>query len=1020
MANKDAIQLENENISRVAEINNSKNLDQYTYADLADVMTMLQDKALSNTAGVKAAIVKVQAAIDKRLEAVSTGNEPLSVDDLSALNQLMQYGKNKQTKKKVQQVIDGIVAEYEEANGLNLGEEVLRKNDATLDQHLSEMNLYEGQEVHENFSDLQPVVSRVSLVDDEQDKILSDKEKAENLKLLFEAAKIETYRKHVGSIKYLMSTQAEQKQMLAESAQEIFMAKLGQAALASEITPPTVEELQDEAKLQAYIERTDKEAKEKLQQAINSKEKIVAKTENIIASCAQTDVENTYFSTRLNERIGESKFSSRLENFRKIAKGLWKNKYKIAREIGQNIKDNRLKVTLDLLGTLGVGVAMSTATAPVIAGAFVAYGLHSMAGAYWGPVLAEANKLRRIANEQGQTLKFNQAKKLAWAKLKDSRDYKRNARWSAAGGFLGAVLGVGSLGLGLRTAIARAGSFAGRLAGSTSSQIHGYITAKRDYERKQTKETEARLNGAKLNLGLGVIISTVSASISLNHIKEDALQDVLASFKDIVENISEKTGDISDSVVTKLQDIDIPKWQGLGKPENITESLPTVADTSEVLTTDTSAVSQPVSYEPVAIVEEISVPQAGDILSQKDHGNGIVETITLGADGRHYQDVIGLSGGIETTEGIQAFYERRTSNMNQFNYLINMIEAPDGKFMDANQAVEAMKQQIELGFVELPEGLTAEHAIHTAFMHGHYTGDMSAINALSCPNGEDTVEMFSRLSFKYSTDAGFIGRPVDPDVKLPMQAGTIDVKTPCEPVISSPIEEVEPIIPPAVEPVIIDEVGVTYAAEPQATVEYPSAYAGKDTYPTNGDADYQLFMEDRKGDGLTATTIYAPDNREGYRLTGDNRITLGIDTENEDIVAFQTQRQFNIRDGYLVAPESTINQLAEVMGGKVGEAFTYVDGDKEYIKYISQAGTVVTFDPDNNYQAVVENAVQGQGVPLDIQKETVEQAIASINEQRNGELALNGFQKPQSDSALTRITTPKGNIYARIAVRGGR
>ena len=170
MANKDAIQMENENISRVAEINNSKNLDQYTYADLADVMTMLQDKALSNTAGVKAAIVKVQAAIDKRLEAVSTGNEPLSVDDLSALNQLMQYGKNNQTKKKVQQVIDGIVAEYEEANGLNLDEEVLRKNDATLDQHLSEMNLYEGQEVHKIFSDLQPVVSRVSLVDDEQRK----------------------------------------------------------------------------------------------------------------------------------------------------------------------------------------------------------------------------------------------------------------------------------------------------------------------------------------------------------------------------------------------------------------------------------------------------------------------------------------------------------------------------------------------------------------------------------------------------------------------------------------------------------------------------------------------------------------------------------------------------------------------------------------------------------------------------------------------------------------------------------
>ena len=1000
---------------RVAEINNSDNLNSFSYGDLADTMQMFVDGAIAETSEGRAAVAKLQSAINQRLTRVVEGQEPLSVDDLSALNQLKGYITNDSMKSKVEATINQIIDEYEEVNGLNLDEEVLRKNDASLDQHLSNTDLYRDGEISPAFYDIRGIIDRVQVVSsDQQGAALSEADKAKNLEVLFEAAKLDAYRQNVGSIKYLMSTQAEQRQMLSETVQEIFMAKLGQVAFASEITRPTAEELQDDAKFQAYVERTNKESIEKLNNLVVSNEKIVATTDTIVAACAESDVKASFFKQQLEDRLGEgkSKFGARLAKFKEKASALWGKKYEITRAIANNMKDGRYRLIADTLATVGVGAVVAT-SAPLAVAAFASYGAYTAIGAYWHPFLTEANKIQRIAKENGQKIKFGQAWKIAIAKLKGTPEHKKAARWGVVSGILGAGLGIGALGVGLGTAAARVGSTLGRMAGSTSSQFHGWMQAKKAYEQNKTAENEARLETARTGLGLGLVIAAATSYISLDNVGPEALQG-LSKFADNIGDKLSTPGAVADTLI-------LPDGSKFGTPLIIpnpqtADSL--IVETASVDTTET------IPYSPVAITTEVDVPQIGDILSQKDHGNGIVETITLGKNGINYQDVTGLSGGMETSAEVQAFYERRIANMNQFNYLINMVESPEGAFMDANQAVECMKKQIELGFVELPEGVTPEHAIHTAFMHGHYTGNMSAINALSCPNGEDTVEMFSQLSSQYSTDPGFIGRPIDPEIKLPMRAGTIDVKTPCGPVEYAPVQETEvnivPDLPPAPQPIVINEVSVNYAVEPQATVEYPSAYAGNNSYPTNNDAGFHLFMEDRKGDGLTAKEVYAPNDREGYKLTGDNRITLGVETSDKDVTAYQTQRQFNIRDGYVTASEGFVSNLAEGMGGKVGEAFAYEVDGKEFIKYISQEGTIVTFDPENSYQATIENVIEGQGVPKDIQEATLQQAIASVNEQANGDVALNGYTKPETASELTKIKTSKGNVYARISVISGR
>ena len=559
-----------------------------------------------------------------------------------------------------------------------------------------------------------------------------------------------------------------------------------------------------------------------------------------------------------------------------------------------------------------------------------------------------------------------------------------------------------------RTSVATASSFA--IASYEFSKLARMDPKSAEYQAQKTK-AKMVLAGSALGTVSGIILAGFGGAVNAEHV-------------DAVTGADHPT-------------VDTPP----------TDTPPTDTPPTEA-TTDAPEAEAPQVETPAA-------PQVGDEIFHKDHGNGIVETRVLGENGMAYQQVSGLKGGIETSDSVQAFYEHRIHNMNQYNNLMEMLPNEDGSIMTVNEAVDAMLKQIDSGFVELPEGMTPEHAIHTAFMHAHYTGDMSAIEALRCPDGKwDTVEMFKKLAPKYSTDNGFIGRPVDPDAKLIMRAGTVEMKTPCEVSEGQAIEEtivkknmenvgrdvgfdnqikkanlapIEVVPEAPSEPIVIDKLMVSYAAEPEgAQAEYPSAFAGKGTYPKVGDEvyGYRIDAIDHGDNGLTAKQVSAPDDRLGLKLTDGDRARLTVESKVEGVPpATQDSRFLNIRDPYTGVDSETVTKAAADLGGKPEEIITVTDDmGKTTYQYISSEGIKMTIDPENGSMGVT--TLDGKGAPQDVQVEAANRAVKALNASEEANVKVKQMETPTQESAFTKITTKvKGNkvlqsIYARFS--GGR
>ena len=407
---------------------------------------------------------------------------------------------------------------------------------------------------------------------------------------------------------------------------------------------------------------------------------------------------------------------------------------------------------------------------------------------------------------------------------------------------------------------------------------------------------------------------------------------------------------------------------------------------------------------------QIEGPQIGDEVFRKEYPGGVVETHILGENGAEYQQVSGLSGSIETSDSVQRFYEHRIHNMNEHNHLIKMIPGYEGTTMTASEAASAMVNQIKEGFVELPDGLTPEHAVHTAFMHAHYTGDMSLIEALSCPNGEDTVSMFNEVVPQYSTNNGFIGRPIDPDAKLLLKAGTIEVKTPCVPSDELATEEYtkapdEPPMGENPQTVIVKNMPVAWAPEPEASVSYPSAYAHQDTYPNNvehAEQGYKIHAIDRDGDGLQAVAVRGRHGEEAYRFIGDNRAQLEI--TGPDGSAYQESRHFDINNGYGIPTAETAQAAAEELGGNVGEVISAVDekGNTVY-HFVNQNGLHMTFN-ETTQTMNVDTIIEG-GAPYEVQKAGVEEFTKALNAHQDANLHIQDVEKAP-ETGLTKISVP--------------
>lgn len=745
-----------------------------TIGELDNIQGLFQ--IFPNDKKIKKAQAHVQKKAEQEMDKFIKDKVILSIHEIESAQHFVDHMDDADKKAAVQQKLDQIFKSYEEENGLNQSVEVLHRNDMTLSEHLNDVHLFKDGAVSKEFSDLKDMLSKVRMRENDEDAPLDGDDLNKNLEMVFEAAKLEIHKENVGNIKYLLSSKKDQRAQLTDKVKDLFIAKMGVAAVASSFEAPTAEEQQDEAKKEAYVQRRQKAVEETIHDWVSGKG-LTVKNNQIVIACADTDIEVSKFKDILETRIGQGKsqLAQKLNSFRDGAVKLWGDRYKVARAVVKNIKENKWQYLTNTLATAAMWGA-SLASAEIALPAVGAYAVYSAASKAIWPVVTEAKRRQAAAEEKGEKLKFGAALKKAWEAKKQDKKYKSQVGWGVVGGIIGAAAGFGGFSMGLDTAGAKVVSSLGRMGSSMSAQTTSLIFAKNDYKKDQTDENKSNLKAARKSFWISLAASAWAADRSLGG---EELADAKGLFSKL-GNIFNGNGN-GDAAATITNTVD-----GVVNPAGV--DAPVVdTPTVETPSVETPAVDAPTAETPVAEtpVAEPDVPQVGDVIYEKDHGNGIIETRTLGENGMAYQKVSGLSGGLTTDESVQAFYERRIHNMNQYNRLVEVFATENGQPMTANQAVESMLKQIDEGFVQLPEGMTPEHAIHTAFMQAHYKGDDSALRALLCPNGENTEAMFTKLASRYSTDMGFIGRPVDPDAKLIMRAGTVSIDKVCTPVDNS-------------------------------------------------------------------------------------------------------------------------------------------------------------------------------------------------------------------------------------------
>ena len=228
-----------------------------------------------------------------------------------------------------------------------------------------------------------------------------------------------------------------------------------------------------------------------------------------------------------------------------------------------------------------------------------------------------------------------------------------------------------------------------------------------------------------------------------------------------------------------------------------------------------------------------------------------------------------------------------------------------------------------------------------------------------------------------------------------------------------------PTEPLPVEPVVIEEMKVSYAAEPSAEAVYPSAYSGSNSYPGVDDKGYRIEPIDNGAEGLTAKQVHAPDGYTGLKFTDGDRVRLTVEDSNG--VSTQKSRFVNIRDAYSPVDEAAVSQAAAEINGKPEEIIpvTGEDGKTTY-QYISNEGVKAVIDPQS--QTMRMETLNGAGAPYDIQEKVAGCAVQALNARENGEISVQDFQKPEK-SALTPIETKvKGRqirtVYGRFSSQG--
>ncbi len=721
-----------------------KDLETYSLSDLNVVSEVLNE--ISADRNVDEDMKIINKHIVTRLEQIVSEGK-IQEDDIEYVQKYVGLVEDSELKSKVQNIINDATAEYAKNNNLDSDISALYKKDDLIAKHLDKVQLYNNGQISEQFEDLSDAINNIDFVDNE-DNSLNKESQREHIEVLFEASKLDAFQELMCDSKcdmnYLTSEDETFLDRTVNKIKNIFIAKIGQAGIASTYKAPSKKESSSPEAYAEYLEKRASAAKIFMQKLSEAKGKVKIKSSSVEVAVADTDTSISKFLNNLQSiyNTAETNLSRSLAKLKNRASVLWNKSYEVTCMVVKNIKDNKWQHITNTVATagmwattiLGAGVSVSVAgaTLPVVGIAVGSYALYSTAGGYVWPVVAEAQQLRAKAKEQGQKLGFWASMKSAWKNKKDDKKYKNRARWGILGGVIGAGAGFFGFSLGLDTVVSKVVAGLARTTSSMAAQTLELIYANKDYAKDPSEENLANLKGARTSFKISAVISGIGSYLSLN-----TLENNTETVQDVAETVA-KTQKTSDTAVW-------PHWKDIfkGKTQanNAADTLGASAETGLNASSDTVAAAD-------SIVRDT---QTGMELAGNKTFNGVKEIYLKDSNGNSFVRYEGLRGGIDTKIS-DATYAKLIDTINSKGNL-NFTISDGSSFAES---IDIIRNRIAEGKVTIPEGMHPNHAIYLALMDKRYTGDMSLLDALKCGEGVDLTKQLLDESKNYSTN-GHIG-----------------------------------------------------------------------------------------------------------------------------------------------------------------------------------------------------------------------------------------------------------------------
>ena len=277
---------------------------------------------------------------------------------------------------------------------------------------------------------------------------LEGDEKHAHFEMLYEKAKLDTWREQVGNEDFSHLSLEKKKKSLFASVKSSFLGTLAHLRTSAQIeneVPQAAEAVKSDNR--NFFAKQAASMLDKVQKAISFDKEVKISSSSVMAACAESEAKTHNFAKKIaalaqktsgkaRENLSKASIlTHKLKNeFAAKAKLVWGQRY----EFMANIRDRAPKIATDLAAT-GVLVGATALSAPWLGTAVVAYGAYKATSAWVWPIVTHARKAQRLAKNDEKTPKMSFFKRLKQSanQVVGTKDYYKEAGWGCAAGLLG-------------------------------------------------------------------------------------------------------------------------------------------------------------------------------------------------------------------------------------------------------------------------------------------------------------------------------------------------------------------------------------------------------------------------------------------------------------------------------------------------------------------------------------------------------------------------------------------------------